>query len=75
MYGHPTASHMLELDACLTGLGGHWRQQVYHLPIPPGYQSMSIVHLEMANILVTCKLFSNQWQGSRLLINGPETHC
>ena len=48
------------------GLGGYWQQQVYHLPIPLGYQSMSIVHLKMANILVACKLFSKQ--GTRLLI-------
>ena len=52
MYGHSTANHMLELDACLTGSGGHWPQQVYHLPIPLWYQSMSITHPEMANILV-----------------------
>ena len=68
MYGYQPAKHVLELDACLTGLGGQWQQQVYHLTIPLGYRSMSLVYLEMVNIMVAYKLFSSQWEGTRLLI-------
>ena len=41
----------LELDACLTGLGGHSGNFIYHLPIPMGYRNWTIVHLNMVNIL------------------------
>ena len=68
MYGHKPIDQVLELDACLTGLGGRWQNQVYHLPIPLGYRSMSIVHLEMGNILVAVRLFAKQWQGVKLLV-------
>ena len=68
MYGHKPIDQVLELDACLTGLGGRWQNQVYHLPIPLGYRSMSIVHLEMGNILVAIRLFAKQWQGVKLLV-------
>ena len=41
---------------------------VYHAPIPPSYCNLSIVHLEMNNILVAIKLFGNHWekQGVRI---------
>ena len=68
MYGHKPVNQVLELDACLTGLGGRWQNQVYHLSIPLGYRSMSIVHLEMVNILVAVRLFAKQWQGVKLLV-------
>ena len=68
MYRYQPSKHVLELDACLTGLDGQWQQHFYHLTIPLGYRSMSIVYLEMVNIMVTYKLFSSQWQGTRLLI-------
>ena len=35
MYVHKKSDSILELDACLTGLGGCWGQYVYHIPIKP----------------------------------------
>ena len=60
----------LELDACLTGLGGHSGNFIYHLPIPMGYRNCTIVHLEMVDILVAVKLFHQQWASKKVLI-----HC
>ena len=37
MYDHSVIDVTLELDACLTGLGGRCGDQVYHLPIERGY--------------------------------------
>ena len=62
------ADFVVQLDACLTGMGGCWKNLIYHLPIPLGYKSMGIVHLEMINILVATKLFKNVWSGYKFLV-------
>ena len=59
---------MLQPDACLTGLGGCWGNMVYYLPIPLGFKSLDIVHIEMANILVADKILARTWTGRRVLI-------
>ena len=56
-YDHHPAHHVLELDACLTGLGGRCDKVVYHVPIPKHYKNLAIVHLEMINILVAVCLY------------------
>ena len=68
MYGHKVSDYTLELDACLTGLGGCWGNFVFHLTIPQGYLDMRIVHLEMANILVAIKTFAKAWNSKKVLI-------
>ena len=68
LFDHRPVECVIELDACLTGLGGCWKNFVYHLAIPLGYNSMGIVHLEMINILVALKLFKNMWSGKKVLI-------
>ena len=60
---------MIELDACQTGLGGCWKNFVYHLTIPLGYKQMGIVHLEMINIFVALKLFQIMWSSKEVLVN------
>ena len=60
----------MHLDACLRGLGGVWQNMIYHLPIPMGFKGLSIVHLEMLNILVAVKVFCTHWKGKNILI-----HC
>ena len=57
LYDHRPVDFTLELDACLTGLGGRWSKFVYHLPIARGFMNWSIVHLEMVNILLAVRLF------------------
>ena len=68
LFDHRPVECVIELDACLTSLGGCWKNFVYHLAIPLGYNSMGIVHLEMINILVALKLFKNMWSGKKVLI-------
>ena len=49
---HSPVQATIELDACLQGLGSIYVNQVYTIPIPQYCQNLSIVHLEMLNILV-----------------------
>ena len=53
MYNHRKIDHVVELDTCLNGLGGVCKNFVYHLQIPRHYLGLTIVHLEMANSLVS----------------------
>ena len=68
MYAYNMATSIIELDACLTGLGGRWENFVYHLPIPRGFRNLDIVHLEMVNIVLALHLFAQHWVGTRILI-------
>ena len=60
---HNPVMEEIELDASLQGLGARWGSQVYSIPIPLGYEKMSIVHLEMLNILVAIRVWGPQWNG------------
>ena len=51
----------VHLDACLTGLGGHFGNMIYTLPIPLGFQQYDITHLEMVNIIVAAKIWALHW--------------
>ena len=68
LYDHRPTDHTLELDACLTGLGGRWCDFVYHLPIPLGFMNWSIVQLEMVKILLAVRLFQAHWASRKVLI-------
>ena len=68
LYDHRPIDFTLELDACLTGLGGRWSKFVYHLPIARGFMNFSIVDLEMLNILLAVRLFQVQWSGRKVLV-------
>ena len=58
----------VHLDACLTGLGGHFGTMVYHLPLPRGYNSYDITQLEMLNIVVASKIWSSHWSDKKIQI-------
>ena len=68
MYTHRKIDHVVELDACLDGLGAVWKNYVYHLPIPSHYFNLTIVHLEMINILVAIKPFGPFWAQKKVLV-------
>ena len=68
LYTHKKHDHIIELDACLTGLGGRCGDMVYHLAIPKGFRNLDIVHLEMVNILVTLRVYAHAWKGAHILI-------
>ena len=68
MYNHRPVDHVIELDACLDGLGCVWKNYVYHIPIPRHYLGLTIVHLEMINILVALKIFGPFWANKKVLV-------
>ena len=68
LYDHKPIRVTVELDAGLTGFGGHCGCYVYHLPIVRGFMNWSIVHLEMVNILIVIRLFKSLWRGRKILI-------
>ena len=64
-------SESLFLDACLTGMGAVWQNKVYATPIHNlGDLKLSIVHLEMLNIVIALRVWGSSWQHKRLQI-----HC
>ena len=60
--------HVIELDACLTGLGGCVGRFVYHLPLEKGYKQCGLVQLEMVNILLAMRLFWRLWSTKKILV-------
>ena len=68
LYDHRSIDVTLELDACLTGFGGRSGNYVYHLPIIRGFRNLTIVHLEMVNILLAIRTFKPHWASKKILI-------
>ena len=67
---HSHIHHEIELDACLQGLGARWGDQIYSIQIHLGHEDMTIVHLEMLNILVAIRTWGLTWTGKTIRI-----HC
>ena len=55
----------LNIDACLTGVGGIWNDRVYAAPIPAfvGF-NLNITHLEMLNVLIALRVWAPHWAQS-----------
>ena len=59
----------LLLDASLTGFGGVWRKLVYATPARQILNFyLTIVHLEMLNVINALRLWSSQWRHMRITI-------
>ena len=58
----------IHLDACLTGVGGHFDSMVYALKIPIGYNGYDICHLEMLNIVVASEIWASHWRNKKIQI-------
>ena len=67
---HKQVNYEIELDACLQGLGARWGNEIYAIPLNVGHESMTIVHLEMLNILVAIRTWGKAWSGTTVRI-----HC
>ena len=67
-FHHAKAHEILELDACLTGLGGRWGNKVYHIPVANQFKNLAITQLEMVNILVAVKLLAKEWQKKKICV-------
>ena len=59
----------LFLDASLTGLGGVWKNRVYATPVIniPNFH-LTIVHLEMLNVIIALRLWGGHWRNMRIMI-------
>ena len=61
----------LYLDACLTGMGGVWRDRVYATPIHNMMGvDLKIVHLEMLNLVIALRTWASYWCHSSITV-----HC
>ena len=59
----------LHLDASLSGLGAIWNQRVYSTPIIPIPNfTLTIVHLEMWNIVIALRMWNHLWHHSSIQI-------
>ena len=67
-FHHRVADGILQLDACMTGLGGRWGRFVYHLTLENHLKNLGIVHLEMINILVALRIFAPYWHQKAILV-------
>ena len=70
MYTPSNCTDIIELDACLTGLGGRFNNYVYKYQFRDNEvpQSFSIVHLEMWNVLVAIRLWATQWSDKVIVV-------
>ena len=78
MVHSPLPSDMhVELDACMTGVGGRCGDEVYHCTIPPFIvdENHHITHLEMLNLVIAAKLWKSKWQGHRITIHCDNIAC
>ena len=67
-FDHRPIKVSVELDACLTGMGGCWNSQVYSVPIQRNYKNFTIVHLEMLNLLVAMRLWADHWSSQKVVL-------
>ena len=66
LYDHKKVAFQVHLDACLQGLGCVFHKLVYHVPIPLGFCNLTIVQLEVINILVPLNCFAIIGQNNML---------
>ena len=67
-FDHRPIKALVELDACMTGMGGCWYSQVYSLPIEKNYKNFTIYHLEMLNLLVATRLWTDHWSSQKVVL-------
>ena len=68
IYNQVNSNIEVYLDACLTGLGGHFGNMIYTLPIPYGLRQYYITHLDMINIVVAVKIWASHWANKKIRI-------
>ena len=57
------------VDACLSGVGAVWEDNVYAATYPPGFtDTLSIVHLELINIWVMLNVWGRYWNSKLVKI-------
>ena len=69
--GIDTTDLCLEVDACLTGVGGVFEHEFYHASIPSDIPlcQYHITHLEFLNILIAVKVWKHRFTGHHVRVN------
>ena len=75
--GLSTTDLILEVDACLTGIGGIFRNEFYFTPIPADIPlcQYHITHLEFLNILIALKLWKRHFTGHHVCVRCDNMAC
>ena len=63
LYHKNSVDGEIHLDACLTGVGAIFGNEVYKAKIPPLFKECHITALEMLNILVAVRQWEFKWSG------------
>ena len=58
----------IHLDACLTGVGAIFQNEIYQAKIPEKFKHCHIAALEMLNILVALRIWAKKWSGLAIKI-------
>ena len=67
-FDKPHIQFEVHLDASLTGFGAICGKEIYHTDIPDNLKHSDIAILEMFNILLALRVWSNQWSGKLVSI-------
>ena len=65
-FDYKQPDHTVYLDACLTGFGAAFANNIYALSIPLGFKNYTIVHLEILNIVVAMKVWGDMWKNKAI---------
>ena len=68
-FDHKKVDLEVHLDASLSGFGANFGPMVYALPLGDQFSHLHITQLEMLNIIVALKVWSNLWQNKMVEIN------
>ena len=67
-FDHKKVDFEVHLDASLSGFGANFGPMVYALPLGEKFSHLHITQLEMLNIIVALKVWSNLWQNKMVEI-------
>ena len=67
-FDHKKVDFEVQLDASLSGFGANFGPMVYALPLGDQFSHLHIAQLEMLNIIVALKVWSNLWQNKKVEI-------
>ena len=68
-FDHKKVDFEVHLDASLSGFGANFGPMVYALPLGDHFLHLHITQLEMLNIIVALKVWSNLFQNKRSKLN------
>ena len=73
MLEDPPASEQIEVDACLQGIGGRYRDKVFFKEITSRDDALRIHHWEMIAAVVAIKLWAPSMQDKSVLLLSDNT--